>query len=217
MTSPTQTTGLDLDESSETAIEWIKQHGRQVGIGVIVAAALAGVFWVVRKQNEGNEATASRQLVAAQRSVGAGNLPLAAADLRKLVDRYGSTRSGAEAQVLLAQVELQQGKTTEAMKVLDEIGTSGPTAASVHALRAAALEQTGKPAEAAAEYLKAAAANQLQGEAESLKADAARAYLAAGKKDEALKIWKDMASNPSSVLYNEALLRVGELTAEVQR
>ena len=84
-------------------------------------------------------------------------------------------------------------------------------------MRAAAFEQTGKPAEAAAEYLKAAAANQLQGEAESLRADAARAWLAAGKKDEALKIWKEMASNPASVLYNEALLRVGELTAEVQK
>ncbi|MBC7894619.1 MAG: tetratricopeptide repeat protein [Cytophagaceae bacterium] len=217
MTSPTQTTGLDIDETSESAVEWLKQHGRQVGIGVIVVVALAGVFWVVRAQNAGNEATASRQLVAAQRSVGAGNLPLAAADLHKLVDRYGSTRSGTEAKVLLAQVELQQGKTTEAMKVLDEIGSGGPTAASVHALRAAALEQTGKPAEAAAEYLKAAAANQLQGEAESLRADAARAWVAAGKKDEALKIWRDMAGNPSSVLYNEALLRVGELTAEVVR
>lgn len=214
MTSPTRTGGFDLDESSESAIEWVRQHARQVGIGAIVVAALAGVFWVVRTQNAGNEATASRQLVAAQRSVGAGNLPLAAADLRKLVDRYGSTRSGAEAQVLLAQVELQQGRTAEAMKVLDEIGSGGPHAASVHALRAAALEQTGKPAEAAEEYLKASRANELQGEAESLKADAARAYLVAGKKAEALKIWQEMASNPASVLYNEALLRVGELTAE---
>jgi predicted negative regulator of RcsB-dependent stress response len=214
MTSPTRTGGFDLDESSESAIEWVRQHARQVGIGAIVVAALAGVFWVVRTQNAGNEATASRQLVAAQRSVGAGNLPLAAADLRKLVDRYGSTRSGAEAQVLLAQVELQQGRTAEAMKVLDEIGSGGPHAASVHALRAAALEQTGKPAEAAEEYLKASRANALQGEAESLKADAARAYLVAGKKAEALKIWQEMASNPASVLYNEALLRVGELTAE---
>ncbi|MCC6319549.1 MAG: tetratricopeptide repeat protein [Gemmatimonadaceae bacterium] len=217
MTSPTQTGGLDLDDAGATALEWAKTHSRQLGIGVIVVAALAGVLWVVRSQQEGNELTASRQLVAAQRSVGAGNLPLAAADLRKLVDRYGSTRAGREAQVLLAQVELQQGKTADALKVLDEMGSGGAQAGSMHALRAAALEQTGKPAEAAAEYLKASAATSLSGEAESLRADAARAYLAAGKKDEALRIWKDMAANPASVLYSEALLRVGELSAQVQK
>jgi len=177
--------------------------------------AVAGVLWIVRSQNESNELAASRQLVSAQRSVGAGNLPLASADLKKLADRYGSTRAGAEAKVLLAQVLLQQGKAPDALKLLDEIGTGGAHASSVHALRGAALEQSGKPAEAAEAYLKAAAANTLKGEAASLRADAARAFLAAGRKADALKIWQEMASDPSSVLYNEAVLRVGELTAEV--
>jgi tetratricopeptide (TPR) repeat protein len=217
MTSSTRATGLDLDESTESALEWIRSHSRLVGIGAIVVAALAGVLWIVRSQNEANELAASRQLVAAQRSVGAGNLPLAATDLRKLTERYGGTRAGAEARVLLAQVLLQQGKPDEAIKLLADAGTSGPTAASVHALRGAALEQTGKPANAAAEYLRAAAVSPLKGEAESLKADAARAHLAAGQKAEALRIWQEMAANPASPLYNEALLRVGELTAEVQR
>lgn len=206
-------TELDLDESAESAIDWIKSHGRQLGIGGIIVAALVGILWVVRNQNETNEAAASRQLSSAQRSVGAGNLPLAAADLRKVSDRYGSTRAGAEAKLLLAQVFLQQGKTADAIQLLDGIG-GGTVESSVHALRGAALEQANKPAEAAEEYLKASRANVLAGEAESLKSDAARALLAAGRKVEALKIWQEIAANPSSVLYNEALLRVGELTAE---
>ncbi len=217
MTNPTQTTRLDLDDSADSLVDWLKGHGRQLGLGVIGAVAVAGILWVVRAQNGRNEITASQQLVAAQRNVGSGNLPLAAADLKKVADRYGSTRAGTDAKVLLGQVLLQQGKPDEALKLLAEIGTSGPTAASVYALKASALEQTGKAAEAAAAYLEASRTTQLKAEAESFKADAARAFLGSGKKAEALKIWQEIAANPASVLYNEALLRVGELTAEIAK
>jgi predicted negative regulator of RcsB-dependent stress response len=214
MTSPTRTSGLDLDDSTESLIDWVRAHGKQLGFGALGVAAVAAVLWVVRAQNAKNEATASQQLTSAQRSVGSGNLPLAAADLKKLGDRYGSTRAGRDAKVLLAQVLLQQGKAKEAIDLLGEIGTSGVTASSVHALRAGALEQTGKPAEAAAAYLEAARTTVIKSEGESFKADAARAYLAAGNRAEALKIWKEIASNPSSVLFNEAQLRIGELSVE---
>ena len=216
MPSSSQVSGLDFNES-ESVVDWVRSHGRALGIGAIAAVALVAVMWVVRAQNESNEISAARQLVGAQRSVGAGNLPLAAADLKKLADRFGSTRAGADAKILLAQVLLQQGKTAEAVKVLDGVSTGGTHGASVYALRAAALEQTGKAAEAAAAYLQAAGATVLKAEAESFKADAARAYLASGRKADALKIWQEMAANPASALYNEAMLRVGELTAEVQK
>ncbi len=93
------------------------------------------------------------------------------------------------------------------------MGSAGVLQSSVHALRGAALEQSGKHAEAAAEYLKAASTAQLKAEGESYKADAARAYLVAGNRAEALKIWEGIAADASSVLYNEAQLRIGELTA----
>ena len=70
-------------------------------------------------------------------------------------------------------------------------------------------------AAAAAEYLKASETTQLQSERESLKADAARAYVAAGKSDEALKLWRAMADDEASSLNAEAKLRVGELSAAV--
>jgi tetratricopeptide (TPR) repeat protein len=214
MTGPSTTPTLDLDDHTENAFEWMKAHTRQIGFGALGVAAVAGILWVVRAQNERSEMTASQQLVAAQRSVGSGNLPLAAADLKKIAQQYGSTRAGTDATVLLGQVLLQQGKPEEALKELEAVGTSGPTASSVHALRGAGLEQSGKFAEAAAAYLKASASSILAAEAESFKSDAARAWIAAGKRDEALKIWQAIASNPASVLYNEALLRVGELSAK---
>lgn len=214
MTGPSSAPSLDLDDSTEDLISWARSHARQLGFGALGVVAVAGILWVVRAQNERSELAASQQLVAAQRSVGAGNLPVAATDLKKLSQQYGSTRAGTDAKVLLGQVLLQQGKPDEALKELEGVGTTGPTAASVHALRGAALEQSGKFAEAAAAYLKASETTILTAEAESFKSDAARAWMAAGKRDEALKIWQGIAANPSSVLYSEALLRVGELTAK---
>jgi predicted Zn-dependent protease len=213
MTPSQKTTNLGFDDSAEGLADWLRAHSRPVGIGAIAVVAIAAVLYFVRASNETKELTASRALTEAQRSVGTGNLPLAAADLQKLADRFGSTRAGKEGRILLAQVQLQQGKVTEAMQTLDAVGSAGVLQSSVHALRGAALEQSGKPAEAAAEYLKASAAAQLKAEGESFKSDAARAYLTAGNRAEALKIWEAIGSDASSVLYNEAQLRIGELTA----
>jgi predicted negative regulator of RcsB-dependent stress response len=213
MTPSQKTPGLGLEDASENLGDWLRAHSRQVSIGAIAVVAIAAVLYFVRQSNETKELTASRSLVEAQRSIGSGNLPLAAADLQKLADRYGSTRAGKEAQILLAQVQLQQGKVSEALQTLDAVGSAGVLQSSVHALRGAALEQSGKSAEAAAEYLRAASSAQLKAEGESYKADAARAYLAAGNRAEALKIWEGIAADASSVLYNEAQLRIGELTA----
>lgn len=213
MTPSQKTPALSFDDAGENLGDWLRAHSRQVSIGAIAVVAIAAVLYFVRQSNETKELTASRSLVEAQRSIGSGNLPLAAADLQKLADRYGSTRAGKEGRILLAQVQLQQGKVSEALQTLDAVGSAGVLQSSVHALRGAALEQSGKPAEAAAEYLRAASTAQLKAEGESYKADAARAYLAAGNRTEALKIWEGIAADASSVLYNEAQLRIGELTA----
>ena len=82
-------------------------------------------------------------------------------------------------------------------------------------MRAGGLEQSGKPAEAAAEYLKASEASKLPSERETYKADAARSFALAGKKEDALKLWQSMADDQSSPLNGEARLRVGELGASV--
>ncbi|MGQ0765154.1 MAG: tetratricopeptide repeat protein [Gemmatimonadota bacterium] len=213
MTSP-QNTGPDFDERAASFAEWVKSNSRMVGIGAVAIGAMILVTMLVRSSNQRKEIAATRALAEAQRSVATDNLPLAAADLQRLVERYGSTRAGTQGKVLLAQVLLQQGKTAEAHATLDDVGGAGPLTSSVHALRAAAFEQEGKPLEAAAEYMRASETNVLEGEAESHKADAARAYLKAERRDEAVRIWSEMAADPTSGLYAEAQLRLGELTAK---
>jgi len=204
-------------ETAESLIDWVQANTRVVGIGAIVIATLVAGTWVVSRSNATKSSAASRALGDAQRSVASGNLPLAAADLQKVVQRYGSTSAGVQAKLLLAQVLFQQGKIDEGLKLLDDAGSAGAQQASLHGLRAGGLEQSGKAAEAAAEYLKAAQATTLPSERESYRSDAARAYVAAGQKEEALKIWREIAADQASALNSEALLRVGELTAAVAK
>jgi predicted negative regulator of RcsB-dependent stress response len=203
------------DDSADTAMEWIRLHGRTLGIGAIVAAVVVAGTWLVRASNEKKELNASRALAEAQRSVASGNLPLASADLQKVIQRFGSTSSGTQARLLLAQVDFQQNKFDDGLKLLDDVGSAGPLEPAMYALRGAGLEELHKPAEAAAAYLKAADATRLPSERESYRSDAARAYIAAGKKDEALKIWQAIADDPTAALNAEAKLRVGELGAQV--
>jgi predicted negative regulator of RcsB-dependent stress response len=215
MTKTGEAARPQIDDSAESLVDWVQTHTRQLGIGAIVVVAVVAGSWVVSRSNATKSAGASRALGEAQRSVASGNLPLAAADLQKLVQRYGSTSAGIQARLLLAQVQFQQGKVAEGMKILDEAGSAGALQASLHGLRAGGYEQLGKPLDAAQEYLKASAASSMPSERESYRADAARAYLAGGKKDEALKIWQAIADDPASPLNSEGRLRVGELNAAV--
>ncbi len=215
MTKTGEAARPQLDDSADSFMDWVQANARAIGIGAIVIAAIGAGSWVVMRSNETKALAASRALAEAQRSVSSGNLPLAAADLQKVVERYGSTNAGVQAKLLLARVLYQQDKVDDGLKVLNETGKAGALQPSLHALRAAGLEQSGKPVEAAAEYLKASQATSLSSERESYKADAARALVAGGKQDDALKLWQEMAANEASPLNSEAHLRVGELSATV--
>ncbi|MEW5917299.1 MAG: hypothetical protein AB1762_12880, partial [Gemmatimonadota bacterium] len=76
------------------------------------------------------------------------------------------------------------------------------------------LEQSGKNAEAGAEFERAAAAARGDAERDSYRADAARAYTAAADTAKALAIWQALAADEQSPLSAEAKLRAGELSAK---
>ncbi|MBV6520972.1 MAG: hypothetical protein MNPFHGCM_01092 [Gemmatimonadaceae bacterium] len=204
---------LDFDEHAENLAEWLKAHTRQVSLATIGVAVLvaAGLLW--RSSAQKKEANAGRSLAEAQRSFMAGNLALAQSDLQKLVQRYGGTMAGDQGRLLLAQVFFDENKVDEGLKALEGVSASGPFKASLHAIRAAGLEQGGKLAEASAEYLKAADAAATDSDRGQYRSDAARTLAAAGKRDEALKIWKAMADDETNPFSAEAKLRVGELSA----
>ncbi|MFN8574912.1 MAG: tetratricopeptide repeat protein [Gemmatimonadaceae bacterium] len=204
---------MDMEEHADNALAWIQANSRQASIaGIVLAVVVAsGLLW--RSASAKKEGNAGRALSEAQRSFVAGNLPLAQSDLQKVVQQYGGTVSGDQARILLAQVYFDQKKVDEGMKVLDGVDASGPFKATLHVVRAGGYEQGDKEAEAAAEFLRAADAAVAEADKSSYRADAARALGLAGKKDEALKIWKEMAADENNPLSAEAKLRMGELMA----
>ncbi len=202
------------EDAGESMMEWARTHSRQLSIGgmVVVALAAMGLLW--RASADKKEVRASQALASAQAVVQSGNAALAQSDLQALLRRYGGTTAAIQARLLLAQVHFGQGKVEEGLRELNEIKSPGLYAASVHSMRAAGLEQAGKPAEAAPEYEKAAEAASTPLAKGGYRSDAARTYLAAGNREAAKRIWESMAADDSSPLAGEARVRIGELNAK---
>jgi predicted negative regulator of RcsB-dependent stress response len=209
----------DVQERVETLVEWLELHSRQLMFGSIGLLVIAGGFWFFRHSNQKQAESASVALGEAESALASGNLPLAQSSLEKLVQRYGSTPSGVQAHVLLAQVHYEKGEFQQGMKELDAVtsGKDAYTAASALNLQAAGLEQSGKLPEAAAAYQKAAARAPYKIDHDVYMANAARVLTTAGKTDEAKKIWTELASDDQSPAAAEARVRLGELEAKTGR
>jgi hypothetical protein len=208
-----------LDEDGSALFDWFRAHSKlasYIGVGVLAVAA-AAYMW--RRSDAIRQERGEQALVSAARTFASGNLPLAQSDLEKLIARYGSTTAGAQARLLLAQILYDQNRPDSGLKVLEGIGggPGGAFTASVHALRAAGLEQSSKSAEAAAEYERAADAARGDVERHMYRADAARAYTAAADTAKALAVWRALAADEQSAASGEAKLRIGELTAKPAR
>jgi predicted negative regulator of RcsB-dependent stress response len=201
-----------LEEGAgETFLEWVRANSSKISIAGIIVVAIAAVGLLWRSSADKKEVRASQALAAAQSVVQSGNAALAQSDLQALLRRYGGTTAAIQARMLLAQVHFGQGKVDEGLRELNAISSPGIYASSVHALKAAGLEQAEKPGEAAPEYERAAAAATTRVAKASYQADAARAYRAAGNTDAAMRIWGAIAADDTSPLAGEAKVRLGEL------
>ena len=202
------------ESTGESLMEWARANSSKLSIGGIVLVALAAVGMLWRASADKKEVRASQALASAQAVVQSGNAALAQSDLQALLRRYGGTSAAIQARLLLAQVHFGQGKVEDGLRELNEIKSPGLYAASVHALRAAGLEQSGKPAEAAAEYEKASEAATAPIAKAAYRSDAARSYLAAGNRDAAKRIWESIAGDDSNPFAGEARVRIGELNTK---
>ncbi len=141
--------------------QWAVEHTRQLvyaaaGVVVVVAAV-----WLYITSERRKEAFAAQALTAARSDAESGNLPLAANDLTRLIDRYGGTRAADEATILLNQVRLIEGAGQANLVVADLqrfVKGSHPdhVLASAWSLLGGAFEQQGKYRDAANAYGEAA-------------------------------------------------------------
>jgi predicted negative regulator of RcsB-dependent stress response len=207
----------DADEHFDAFVEWLEVHSRELMYASIGLLVIAGGVWFYRQSNERQAESAATALSEAESAITSGNLPLAQSDLEKLIQRYGSTSAGKQAHVLLAQVHYEKGEFQQGIQELQKVteDKDAYTASAATNLAAAGLEQSGKYAEAAAMYQKAAAKAPYKTDHDVYMASAARALTTAGKTDDAKKIWTELAKDDQSPASAEARVRLGELDAKV--
>lgn len=179
---------------------------------IVLAALVLLVMWGGRRKQQ----FALRALDEARNTAEVGNLPLAASQLQRVITTYAGTDAAAEATMALNQVRLVNGQSELAAAGLREFIKTNPAPKYLgpsEAMLGVALENTRKPAEAAEAYLAASRAAELSFLKAEYLLDAGRALVNAGKKDEAIKAYRqivtDMKDSPS---YTEAMVRLAELT-----
>lgn len=216
MTPQQQTIETD-SAKSQSFSEWLQANTKAVWIGAAVVVLASAGYWFYMRSAEIKRLNAERGLSQAKQSLAAGNAALAQTDLQRVADRYKGTPAGSQSAMLLAQLDYDQGKPADGIKVLEPYQTSsaaGPNLAAIWSLTGDGQLAMGKPAEAASSYQKAADATSLPGERSLYLAKAARAYMTAGKVAEARAIWERLATDPDALaVQNEAEIRLGELSA----
>ncbi len=201
---------------SETLGELWIIHQKKIIVAAIVIAVAGGGFWLFRRSAQIKEEKGGLAFSSAEASFMSGNKALAVTELEKIMSRYAGTTAGTQAAMLIAQAELEQGKTAEAIAVLESGLKSAPDAlkGGIHALIGAAHESAGQPAEAAAAYGRAAAAAQFAPDRDMQLIEQARNLVAANDLAGAERIYAEMARREDSPFAGEARVRLGEVTAK---
>ena len=205
---------IDLD--TDSVIDLLRLKSREITIALIVIAAGAVIFFWWKSTVEKTAARAEGVLITAENSFYGGNDALAMTDLQKVITGYANTPAGVQGSMLLAQLYFKTGKYDDGIKVLT--AAEGQSASKLfqsdlEALIAGGYQDAKKPDDAAKHFRLAAEKAEFPSESDMFLADAARSLATAGKKDEALKIWRELSQKLDSPVLAEAKLRLGELSA----
>ncbi len=204
-------------DRTQTFIDWVQINSRYLTAGAVVIGLAALGYWFYMKNLEIKSAKADQMLMQAKQSINSGNAALATSDLQKLVSTYGNTGSAAEGAELLAQMNYDQGKYQDGINILQKSVDShgSDVRAELLSLIGDGYAQMKKLPDAASYYEKAADATGFPAVKATELAKAGRAYQAAGKKDEAVRIWTKLAADEKiQSIATEAKVRLGELTAK---
>lgn len=203
------------DETGSTPF-FTPQRIRMFGIGGAVVLVIALVAWFAITAGKRKEAFAARELEVARTQAEQGNLAGAVEQFNKVSVTYSGTAASYEAKLGIAQARLVNGQNELAIASLqDFLKTTPPStyASPANGLLGTAFENTGKFAEAAAAYGKSAELASLDYLKATALLDQARALRLAGKKDEAVAVYKVILDKYSdTAAKTEAQVRLGELT-----
>ncbi len=199
----------------EKLVAWLQANQKPLAIGAGAVAVIVLATWFMTTAAARKENFARTQLEQAWNAEDAGNAPLAAGELQRVIQSYGGTDAALEARLSLNQNRLMNGQSQLAADDLRQFLTSNPPArfaAQGHLLLAGALENLGQAAEAAQSYEAAASSAEFDFQKAEALLSAARAYRQAGNADKARAALQTILDKyPETAAYPAAEIRMGEL------
>jgi len=181
--------------------------------GVVLVALIA---WFVTLSGRRKETFGYRALEQARAAAESGNLAQAASELQTVITTYGGTRAAEEAVITLNQVRLVNGQHELAIVGLQDFLKGGPSEgfrAPAYGLLGRALENAGRPGEAAKAYQDASKAADVDYLKASYLLDVARTQTLAGQRDSAIATYREVLSKFGETnARTEAEIRLAELT-----
>jgi hypothetical protein len=218
MASKNQTAPAAPRIAGEESIgDWIVLHKTALSWGALAVVAAVGGGWFYERSETLKAERAEKAYYQGRQEAALGNAALAAADLKKVADRYPKTRAGIQARIYMAQMDFDQKKFKEGISELktaeNTVGSGDDFSPSIHMLEANGYEELKDFVNAADQYRLAAETSKFPNDKGRYRAYQARALMSAGKRAEALAIWEDLAKDEASPFALEAKLRIGELEA----
>jgi len=197
--------------------DWSAENQRTViGAGVVLVLIIGGVFYYATQKKKNNELASTYMTRVEQFFVNGDYRHAIDGDktrhvqgevihgLKQIVDDYGSTDVGSHAALLLADSYYYLGKYDSADMAYDKAITSTPEmAAAVDAGHAAVLEAKGNKIEAAKLFESAAKRNKDNPLTPDYTLDAARDYQQTGKKDDAVKLYKEVIQDYENSQFDD--------------
>ena len=212
-TSSTTPSALKSDDPLENAADWLSANRKPLTIAVAVVVVLALLLLGYRYMDNSKRAEASAALYRAAAPLQQGLGGDAESGLESVAKKYSGTSSGQQAALMLGQVRYDKGEYAAGVQGLEDARSSAKDEfeASFEDLIATGYAAQGKHEKAAEQFGKAAGAARFPGDQEQYKASQARELMAAGKLDEASKIWQELSSKVDGQYSAEAQIRLGEI------
>jgi predicted negative regulator of RcsB-dependent stress response len=193
---------------------WAQRNSQLLILAGITLALLLGgvVYYASYRRDLNRQAVAELERVGNIAAVAApsGETSAAEAELNSYIERFGGTRHAAEAELLLAQLQLRQGRAEQAVVTLEDFPRSDrdPLGIQARTLLGRAYEELGRFDEAETAYLSVADAASLDFERRDAQADAARARSRRGDHAGAAELYRQILEDLDETHYERGLFEM---------
>lgn len=208
------------------AIEWIQENTRTVIIASVLAVVAIAAAVYYQNYQEDVRQQAAGQLQRLQTQLQGQPPDTLAASVQAFISRYGDTRYGDEARLLMGRIQLSSGAWQEAISTLEPVAGSyppdSPMGYAARKLLAAAHEGAGNVEEALQLYADMASNAQFAFQRNEAAADRARLLAEQGRLAEAEQVYSRLVSEADTSAAGVASsdlqtyrLKLGEIQARL--